>query len=976
MVLHKNMKTGQDEWVVVEGEEEDDSRGLIAASSYLDMLTDKKRNRAYRVALENVLASPKYQHQPRILDIGTGTGLLALMAAQVLRKQRSSLQQQAQQHGETSPPVVACELFPTMARVARRVVAKNGFQSEVSVIDKRSDELVVCSAEEQRASTSNQREAKRRDKMGCSVLPDMAGKADVIVTEIFDSALLGEGLLPSMRHAAQHLMREGGCVIPARATVWVQLVHCPAILEWTSPVCPNKAPRPTTGPSDGSTAKRSRQDAPHGWGGGSMSADLPRAQLVLRVLEDLNAAAVAAELQRGAPAEIGGDDVGLGCDDGEGDEGEGCCDEDLYSEGSEGREDGGGPACRWQELHELHVDVVQAQSQLHPLSSPKPVMEFDLAKPPPGDQVFHDIKLPVTQTGSAHGFVLWWQLDMLPQQHLVHHSEVLPKASEGPNPSAYPAAPRSLMLSTAPAWIGPDPGLGGDGGPLQGVAQEWRGHWAQCWSPLGGSPTLQVRAGQEVALSAKHDDLSIQLALTPSSTLVTEVTPPPSSPGAPSSGGLPSVPGALAAGGEGDCGAPSHLSLPPMGAWLPPSAMQQLNGLQGSRWAFYEASLHSVMLQTLKALNAARAKHEGQGSCQAAAALEVVCLGSQISPDQLMPPLLAAACAHDICGSLSAGGQAVECKITALADHGAARKWLAAAGEKLEEWALGASRQQSHVTLHVLPEGSFMKRARHHLRLADQSQDVCTEQQQEQGTVLVLADPSYHQGKGAVPCTHLLQFWSDLDVVRRSEALKGRKVVSLPARAVLRAVAVSLPHLARTRLSLYQVEGCDLSAANAVLGGDGLLELSLGVPWQCGGEYTELSSRSNLLTLDLSSAPFTGAQSGSVELQVPPDAASQLHAVVVWVDYELQDAGQQQGAAEGGTGMGPQPSAAATAVEGGAGCSNVVDNGPCSIAYSATQTVLLLPQQQQQQQQQACLYGVKVSACLEEDGMKLSADLV
>eukprot|EP00967_Tisochrysis_lutea_P027104 scaffold31365_cov22-Tisochrysis_lutea.AAC.3 len=147
-----------------------------------------------------------------------------------------------------------------MARVARRVVAKNGFQSEVSVIDKRSDELgeqhsnalhvlmhrghfhpaaswsclvllslsealfrvllvhfelesctfgttggeeillysgattsiyyyvhwllsaVVCSAEEQRASTSNQREAKRRDKMGCSVLPDMAGKADVIVT--------------------------------------------------------------------------------------------------------------------------------------------------------------------------------------------------------------------------------------------------------------------------------------------------------------------------------------------------------------------------------------------------------------------------------------------------------------------------------------------------------------------------------------------------------------------------------------------------------------------------------------------------------------------------------------------------------------------------------------------------------------------------------------------------------------------------
>ncbi|KAF5839228.1 hypothetical protein DUNSADRAFT_1262, partial [Dunaliella salina] len=190
------------------------------------------------------------------------------------------------------------------------------------------------------------------------------------------------------------------------------------------------------------------------------------------------------------------------------------------------------------------------------------------------------------------------------------------------------------------------------------------------------------------------------------------------------------------------------------------------------------------MRQSLKALSAAHlTKQEGQGSCEAAADLEVVCLGSQISPDQLMPPLLAAACAHDICGSLSAGGgQAVGCKVTALADHAAARRWLAAAGKKLEEYEHGAARQQSHVSLHVLPESSFMKRARHQLRLADQNGSVRSEQQQrqqqqEQDMVLVVADPSYHQGKGALPCTHLLQFWSDLDVFRRSEALKGRKVV-------------------------------------------------------------------------------------------------------------------------------------------------------------------------------------------------------
>jgi predicted RNA methylase len=36
---------------------------------------------------------------------------------------------------------------------------------------------------------------------------DIAGKVDVIVTEIFDSELLGEGILPTMRHAVRHLLK-------------------------------------------------------------------------------------------------------------------------------------------------------------------------------------------------------------------------------------------------------------------------------------------------------------------------------------------------------------------------------------------------------------------------------------------------------------------------------------------------------------------------------------------------------------------------------------------------------------------------------------------------------------------------------------------------------------------------------------------------------------------------------------------------
>lgn len=39
------------------------------------------------------------------------------------------------------------------------------------------------------------------------VVPDADEIFDVIVTEIFDSELLGEGILPTMRHAAAKLLK-------------------------------------------------------------------------------------------------------------------------------------------------------------------------------------------------------------------------------------------------------------------------------------------------------------------------------------------------------------------------------------------------------------------------------------------------------------------------------------------------------------------------------------------------------------------------------------------------------------------------------------------------------------------------------------------------------------------------------------------------------------------------------------------------
>ena len=134
--------------------------------------------------------------------------------------------------------ITACEVFPTMVTVAQHLVAHNHLVSQIQILPVRSDEIQIAQQHHQHThdpasgqtasvsagQTNHQQQhpsAKRELKLAQRAhaarlaAATAAGqkqdcmdrKADVIVTEIFDSELLGEGILPTMRHAVKHLLQ-------------------------------------------------------------------------------------------------------------------------------------------------------------------------------------------------------------------------------------------------------------------------------------------------------------------------------------------------------------------------------------------------------------------------------------------------------------------------------------------------------------------------------------------------------------------------------------------------------------------------------------------------------------------------------------------------------------------------------------------------------------------------------------------------
>ena len=130
--------------------------------------------------------------------------------------ENASAGQGPQAPATSEPSVFACEVFPPMVATARQAVAHNNLQQHIKVLQKRSDELVACTSQSSCHSGPDgspvpleQTEAAHARGRLCQPPPqwDLPQRVDVIVTEIFDSELLGEGILPTLQHAVNNLLK-------------------------------------------------------------------------------------------------------------------------------------------------------------------------------------------------------------------------------------------------------------------------------------------------------------------------------------------------------------------------------------------------------------------------------------------------------------------------------------------------------------------------------------------------------------------------------------------------------------------------------------------------------------------------------------------------------------------------------------------------------------------------------------------------
>lgn len=150
---------------------------------HFPMMQDEIRNRAFQEAIERAV-----RPDLKVLDIGSGSGLLAMMAARAGARE-----------------VHSCEMNPAIAATAKEIVERNGYADQVTI------------------------HARSSRKIDADT--DLGGRADLVISEIIGKDLVSEKVLPSLQDAVRRLAKPDARFIPQGGQIRVALVHHPRIEE-------------------------------------------------------------------------------------------------------------------------------------------------------------------------------------------------------------------------------------------------------------------------------------------------------------------------------------------------------------------------------------------------------------------------------------------------------------------------------------------------------------------------------------------------------------------------------------------------------------------------------------------------------------------------------------------------------------------------------------------------------------------------
>ncbi|XP_072935571.1 protein arginine N-methyltransferase 9-like [Epargyreus clarus] len=145
------------------------------------MLNDKTRNFSYHAAIRETVESGK----DSVLDLGAGTGLLSMYAAKC-----------------NPESIVGVEMVAVLSSMAQRLVLDNNFHS-----------IRIVTESSQSLSDS-----------------DIGGKKSLLITEMFDVALFGEGIIRSLDHAFKNLLQEKGRVLPIGGEFFIRGIKCDSLM--------------------------------------------------------------------------------------------------------------------------------------------------------------------------------------------------------------------------------------------------------------------------------------------------------------------------------------------------------------------------------------------------------------------------------------------------------------------------------------------------------------------------------------------------------------------------------------------------------------------------------------------------------------------------------------------------------------------------------------------------------------------------